>query len=180
MGVSGRGVSDEEVDYAFRICKALGAKGLAMEISEDAAKRMAPFADKHKMYVVFHNHGQPENPDFSYDRVLAHGPRLMLNLDVGHHYSATGQNPCEVIRRLNKRIYTLHLKDKTWVGTYKESTNRPFGEGGTPLVEILQLIQKEKYPIICDIELEYELPQGSDAVKEVIKCVDYCRKALTK
>jgi L-ribulose-5-phosphate 3-epimerase UlaE len=81
---------------------------------------------------------------------------------------------------LNKRIAGLHLKDKTWVGSYDQSKNLPFGEGQTPLVEILQLIQKEKLPIVCHIELEYPVPQDSDAVKEVIKCVEYCRKALIK
>jgi len=172
--------SDEEIDYAFKACKALGAKGISMEISEEAGKRMAPFADKHKLYVILHNHGQAENPNFSYDSALAFGPRVMLNFDVGHHYSATGENPCELIKRLNKRIFSIHVKDKTWEGTYKESKNLSFGEGQTPVVEILQLIQKEKYPIICDIELEYKIPEGSDAVKETIKCVEYCRAALVK
>ena len=180
LNMGAAGWSDEEIDYAFKVAKALGAKGIAMEISEDAAKRMTPFADKHKFNVVFHNHGQPGNPDFSFDKVLAHGPRLMLNLDVGHYYSATGQNPCDLIRRLNKRIYSIHLKDKTWEGSYDKSANLPFGEGQTPIVEILQLIQKEKWPIYCDIELEYKIPQGSDDVKETVKIVDYCRVALVK
>jgi len=178
MGVAGW--SDEEIDYAFKVCKTLGAKGIAMEISEEAAKRMAPFADKHKFYVVFHNHGQPGNPDFSFDKMLSYGPRLMLNLDVGHYYSATGQNPCDLLRRLNKRIFSIHMKDKTWAGSYDKSDNLPFGKGGTPIVEILQLIQKEKWPIYCDIELEYKIPQGSDDVKETVKIVDYCRAALIK
>ena len=172
--------SDEEIDYAFRACKTLGAKGISMEISEENAKRMAPFADKHKLYVIMHNHGQAENPNFSYDNALACGQRVMLNFDAGHHYSATGQNPCDVIKRLNKRIVSIHMKDKTWEGSYKESKNLPFGEGQTPVVEILQLVQKEKWPIYCDIELEYKVPATSDAVKETAKCVEYCRKALVK
>jgi len=172
--------SDEEIDYAFNVCKALGAKGVVTEISEEAATRLSPFADKHDLYVVLHNHGQAEDPEFSYDKILEIGPRLMLSFDVGHHYSATGQNPCEVIQRLHHRIANLHLKDKTWVGTYKESANLPFGVGQTPLVEVLQLIQKEKWPIVCHIEQEYDIPEDSDAVKEVIKCVEYCRKALIK
>jgi hypothetical protein len=28
------------------------------------------------------------------------------------------------------------------------------------------------------IELEYEVPPDSDAVKEVVKCVDFCKAAL--
>jgi len=174
------GWSDEEIDYAFNVCKTLGAKGICMEISERAAQRMSPFADKHKMYVMLHNHGQPGEPNFSFDKILEIGPRLMLNFDVGHYYGATGLNPCDLIQRLNKRIFSIHLKDRTWVGSYNQSGNLPFGEGQTPLVEILQLIQKQKYPIYCDIEYEYRTPQGSDAVKEVIKCVEYCRRALVK
>ena len=48
--------------------------------------------------------------------------------------------------------------------------------GKSPLID--KLIQDKKWPITCDIELEYTIPEGSDAVKEVVKCVDYCRKAL--
>jgi sugar phosphate isomerase/epimerase len=172
--------SDEENDYAFRVCKTLGAKGISLEVGEEAAKRMAPFADKHKLYVIMHNHEQPGKPDFSFDKMLSYGDRLMLNFDVGHYYRATGQNPCDLIKRLNKRIVSLHLKDRTGPQAPKDNSNMPFGEGQTPLTEILQLIQKEKYAINCDIELEYKVPEGSDAVKEVIKCVDYCRKALVK
>jgi len=172
--------SDGEIDYAFRVCKTLGAKGISMEISEETAKRMAPFADKHKLYVIFHNHGQPGDPNFSFDKALACGPRLMLNFDAGHYFGATGENPCDLIKRLHTRIFSVHVKDKTGPQATPKNENQLFGEGETPVVEMLQLIQKEKWPIFCDIELEYKIPQGSDAVKEVVKCVDYCRTALVK
>jgi sugar phosphate isomerase/epimerase len=170
--------SDAEIDYAFRVCKTLGAKGITTEISEKSARRLAPFADKHKLYVIFHNHGQPGDPNFSFDRVLAVGPRVMLNFDAGHYFGATGKDPCELIRRLHARIASIHFKDKTGPEATPRDTNQPFGEGQTPVNEMLQLIRKEKWPITCDIELEYEIPQGSDAVKEVAKCLDYCRSAL--
>ena len=170
--------SDEELDYAFNVCKILGAKGISTEISEYSAKRMAPFADKHKLYVLLHNHQQPANPDFSFDKILAYGPRLILNLDVGHYYGCTGMNPCDLMKRLHSRIFTIHLKDKTGPNGTPRDVNRPFGEGQTPLVEILQLIRDEKWPIVCDIEFEYNPPKGSDPVKEFPKIVDYCRTAL--
>ena len=31
---------------------------------------------------------------------------------------------------------------------------------------------------IGTVELEYEVPANSDAVKEVVKCLDYCKQAL--
>lgn len=172
--------SDEEIDYAFNVCKVLGARGITMEISEEAAKRMAPFAEKHNLYVIFHNHGQPASPDFSFDKVLAYGPKLMLNFDAGHYFGYTGLNPNDLIERLHERIVSIHVKDKTGTKASDPNKNQQFGKGNTPTVEMLQLIQKNKWPITCDIELEYTIPEGSDAVKEVTKCVDYCRKALIK
>jgi len=170
--------SDGEIDYAFNVCKILGAKGITMEISEEAAKRMEPFAEKHKLYVIFHNHGQPGKPGFSFDKVLAYGPMLMLNLDAGHYFGATGLNPCDLIERLHNRIFSIHIKDKTGPNASDPNKNQEFGKGQTPVNEIFQLVQKNKWPIYCDIELEYEIPAGSDAVKEVTKCVNYCRQAL--
>lgn len=170
--------SDEEIDYAFKVCKTLGARGITMEISEEAAKRMNPFAEKHKLYVIFHNHGQPGDPNFSFDKVLAYGPRLMLNFDAGHYFGATGLDPTLLIERLHSRIVSIHIKDKTGPKAQDPNKNQPFGQGETPVNKILQVIQKNKWPITCDIELEYTIPDGSDAVKEVTKCVAYCRSAL--
>jgi sugar phosphate isomerase/epimerase len=86
-----------------------------------------------------------------------------------------------MIRKYHDRIASLHLKDKT--GPTAQSScgdNRIWGQGQTPIAEILQLIHKEKYPIFCDIELEYGVPAGSDPVTEVAKCVDFCRQALKR
>lgn len=170
--------SDGEIDYAFNACKTLGARGITMEISEEAGKRMAPFAEKHNLFVIFHNHGQPGNPKFSFDKALAFGAKLMLNFDAGHYFGATGLNPCLLIERLHNRIASIHLKDKTGPKAAEPDKNQQFGKGETPVNEILQLVQKNKWPITCDIELEYNIPEGSDAVKEVVKCVAYCKAAL--
>lgn len=170
--------SDEEIDYAFDVAKILGAKGISMEISEEAAKRMEPFAEKHQLYVIFHNHFQPADPAFSFDKILAYGPMIMLNFDAGHYFGVTGLNPCDLIQRLHERIFSIHIKDKTGPKAAEPNKNVEFGKGETPIKEILQSIKKNNWPIYCDIELEYDIPAGSDAVKEVIKCVDYCKKAL--
>lgn len=172
--------SDEEIDYAFEVCKTLGARGISMEISEEAGKRMAPFAEKHKRYAIFHNHAQPGDPNFSFDKVLNYGPYLMLNFDAGHYFGATGLHPNGLIERLHDRIASVHIKDKTGPKASEPNKNKPFGQGETPVVEILQLIQKNNWPITCDIELEYTVPENSNAVKEVTKCVDYCQAALVK
>jgi sugar phosphate isomerase/epimerase len=171
--------SDEEIDYAFNVCKTLGARGISMEVSEETAKKMAPFAEKHKLFVILHNHAQPADPNFSFDKILSHGPNIMLNFDAGHYFGATGLNPNDLIERLHSRIVSIHVKDKTGPNASPANQNMPFGQGQTPVAEMLQLIQKNKWPITCDIELEYTIPENSNAVLEVIKCLDYCRSALT-
>jgi hypothetical protein len=39
-------------------------------------------------------------------------------------------------------------------------------------------VKQNKWTFPASIELEYDVPAGSDAVKEVRRCVDYCRSAL--
>ena len=39
-------------------------------------------------------------------------------------------------------------------------------------------MEKNGWTMPATIELEYDVPAGSDAVKEDVKCFDYCRRAL--
>ncbi len=170
--------SDEEIDYAFESAKILGAKGVTNEIGHEACERLGPFAEKHDMYAVFHNHGQPGDSAFNFEDFLAYSPNNMLNLDVGHYFGATGKHPNELIEKLHNRIYSIHLKDKTAKDADPADTNMPWGEGDTPLEDILKLVQSNNWDIPCDIELEYEIPEESDAVLETAKCVEYCKNIL--
>ncbi len=170
--------SGGEIDYAYAAAKTLGADGITNEVGIEASRRLGKFAEKYNMYAIYHNHAQPGEPGFSFDAFLEHSPNNMLNFDVGHYFGATGKHPNEVLERLHKRIYSIHLKDKTGKESIPANTNMPWGKGDTPIAEILQLIQKNKWPIYCDIELEYPIPEGSNAQIEIIKCVEYCKNIL--
>jgi len=73
---------------------------------------------------------------------------------------------------------SIHIKDKTGPKSDPANTNMLFGEGETPIADILLLLKKEKWPINVDIELEYRIPEGSDAAREVAKCIEYMRNIL--
>ena len=47
---------DDDIDFNFQIAKALGCKAITTERNDELAKRLAPFAEKHKIWVAFHNH----------------------------------------------------------------------------------------------------------------------------
>jgi sugar phosphate isomerase/epimerase len=170
--------TDKEIVYAFRAARALGAVGVSNEIGDAACQKLGPFAEKAGMYAIFHQHLQPGEPGWSFDKFLAYNPANMLNFDAGHYFGATGLHPNGIIERLHKRIVSVHLKDKTGPEGNPPNTNMPWGKGQTPVADILLLLKKNKWPIYADIELEYPVPVGSDAVAEVRKCVEFCRNVL--
>src|SRR4051794_10214864 len=49
------GRTDEEIDFNFEVAKALGCKAITTERNDEQAKKLAPFAQKHKIWVAFHN-----------------------------------------------------------------------------------------------------------------------------
>ncbi len=170
--------SDEEIDYAFRAAHVLGSKGITDEIGIETAQRLGKFAQKHSSLAIMHNHAQPAQPGFSFDNFLAYSPANMLNFDAGHYFGATGLHPNEIIERYHTRMTSIHIKDKTGPNTTPANTNRPFGEGETPIADILLLLKEKQWPIHVDIELEYPVPDGSNAAKEVAKSIEYMRNIL--
>lgn len=173
--------SDEEIDYAFRSAKALGAKAVCEEISLDGAKKLGPIAAKHGMYAIFHNHMQFATEGYITDVLepaLASSPAVMMNFDMGHYYGSTGLHPNGIIDKYKDRIFSVHFKDKTGPKTTPPNTNQVWGQGETPVKEVLLNIRDKKYPMYCDIELEYAIPVWSDSVKETRKCVEFAKNIL--
>jgi len=177
----GENNSDAEIEYAMKAAKALGATSVTVELPGKAAhsKRLGDIAAKHKVYVGYHAHLQAT--DSAWDEALAQSPYNSMNLDCGHYIAAGGNNTKEsllaLIEAKHDRITSMHLKDRK--NKTNGGTNMPWGQGDTPIVEILQLLKKKKYSIPVSVELEYEVPADSDAVKEVKKCIDYAKKALS-
>ncbi len=173
--IGGKDMSDGQIDYYFRVAKALGAKGITREIDENAAKRLGPVADKHGILIGFHNHMQINATTYD-GPILTYGKNLAINLDIGHYTAANDDSVLAVIEKYHDRIISLHLKDRK--NKANKGANLPFGQGDTPVPAALQYIKKNKLPIFGDIELEYAISKDSDAVKEVAKCVQFCKQAL--
>lgn len=167
--------SDAEIEYALRAAKALGASHVTVELPKNAAqsKRLGLIANRHKIAVAYHGHLQQTFT--AWDEALSQANYNGINLDAGH-YVAAGFDPLPFIEAKHEHIYSMHMKDRKSKANGQE--NVPWGTGDTPIVDILTLMRKNKYKFPATVELEYKIPDGSDAVKEVAKCVEYCRKAL--
>jgi len=169
-------MSDEEYEYIFHVADTLGANHVTLELSNDAAftKRIGDFAAKKRMRVAYHAHTQATIT--AWDAVLEQSTGNALNLDCGHYVAGTSESPIPLIRKHSGRIASMHLKDRKKASN--GGANLPWGQGETPIKEILTLMRQEKYKFPASIELEYQIPEGSDAVVETSKCVQFCKNAL--
>jgi sugar phosphate isomerase/epimerase len=167
--------TDAEIDYAFKAGKALGVTHVTVELPADDAqtKRLGDIAAKHKIYVGYHAHLQA-TPTL-WDTALSQSEYNAINLDIGHYTAGTSSSPVPFILKNHARIMSMHMKDRK----YHDGPNQPWGQGDTPIAEVLQLLKKNKYKFPATIEFEYDVPAGSDAVKEVIKCREFAAKALS-
>ncbi len=168
--------SDEEIDRSFEMTKALGVGIMTSSTTLPVARRMAPFAEKHKMIVAFHGHSNTKDPNQfatpeSFAKALAMSKQYRINLDIGH-FTAAGYDAVDYITKNHDSIVLLHLKDRK----KNDGPNVPWGEGDTPIKQVLLLLKQKHYPIPAFIEYEYK--GTGTSTEEVAKCYQYCKDAL--
>lgn len=168
--------TDAEIDRGFEIGKALGARVLTSSTTLDVAKRIVPVADKHQMLIGMHGHSNVTDPNEfatpeSFAKAMKMSKYFKINLDIGHFVSADF-DPIAYIKEHHADITNLHIKDRK----AHQGDNTPWGQGDTPIREVLQLLKKERWPIPAYIEYEYR-GEGTP-VDEVKKCFEYAKRAL--
>lgn len=168
--------TDEEREVTFQAAKALGAAGFSSSTVLSEARRLAPFAERHKMFVAMHNHNNLVDPDQfatpqSFEKALALSEYFKVTLDIGH-FTAGNNDPVDFIAKHHDRIVNIHVRDRK----RNNGRNMPFGQGDTPIKEVLRLIRDNHYPIRCYIEYEYGSFRSS--TEEVKQCLAYCGQVL--
>lgn len=166
------GRADDEVDYCFQLAKTLGARAISCEISVPETKRIGQFADRHQLMVGYHGHTETGPKDW--ETAFSYATHNGANLDIGHFIAGGYGSPLPFLSEHHDRITHVHVKDRK----ANNGPNVPFGQGDTPIKEVLTAIRDNKWPIQATIEFEYPIPPGSDRMAEIRKCVAYCRQAL--
>jgi sugar phosphate isomerase/epimerase len=168
--------SDKEIERGFEMTKAMGLNVITASSTVSCVPRIDPIAEKYKIRVGFHGHDATDKPnEFSTPESFAkamegHSKYMCVNLDIGH-FTAAGFDPVDYLEKHHDRIVTLHIKDRK----KNHGDNLPFGQGETPIKEVLQVLKKKKYKIPANIEYEYK---GADSQAEVAKCFQYMKQAL--
>jgi sugar phosphate isomerase/epimerase len=166
--------SDEEIARSFEMAKALGVGVITSSAVVSVVPRVAPHAEKAKIKVSFHNHSNIRPNEFAtpddFAAAMKVSPMMGATLDIGH-FTAANFDAVDYLSKHHDRINALHIKDRK----RDQGANMPFGEGDTPIAAVLRLLRDRTWDIPAHIEYEY---RGTDAVAEVTKSYDYCRKAL--
>lgn len=167
--------TDEEIARGFEFAQALEAPCITTSTTVSVTPRIAAQAGKYRIVVGMHGHSNVRDPNEyakpeTFVNAMKLSPYIGVNLDIGHYWAA-GYDPVPFIEEHHARIVTLHIKDRR----KNQGKNMPFGEGDTPIREVLQLLKRRKYAIPANIEYEYD---GGETVMEMRKCYEYCRRAL--
>ncbi len=168
--------TDNEIIFGMKAAKALGANQITLEHPSNDVHtlKLGTMAKANKIYVGYHGH---EQQTFNFwDTALSQSKYNALNLDLGHYIAAGNTTALELINTQHKRIVSMHIKDRQ--NKEHGKANLVWGAGDTPIAEALRTIRYKKYKFPATIELEYKIPEGSNAVKEVKKCFEYAKNAL--
>ncbi len=167
-------MTDDELDYAFTLAKTLGGRGISSEISNKDAdlKRVGQFADKHRLLVGYHGHAA--TGPAQWEKAFALAKFNGANVDLGHFVAGNHGSPVAFIKEHHDRITHVHVKDRK----KNNGPNTPFGEGDTPIAEVLRLIRDNKWNIQATIEFEYKVPAGSSRMAELARAIKFCHDAV--
>jgi len=169
--------TDDEIDHGFLLAKAFGVNQITASSTLSVAPRLVKGAEKHQMIVAFHGHDKAAEPNefatpASFAKALSMSQQFRINLDIGH-FVAAGYDPIPFIEANHDKITILHLKDRK-KGNHE--LNLPWGQGDTPIKQVLQLLRDKKWPI--EAFIEYEYMGKDDSVTEVKRCFQFCKDAL--
>jgi hypothetical protein len=170
------GSTVEELTRTFDFAGVLGARIVTLGVTFPAAMRVAPLAEKRDFIVGIQ--GDPNlsitDPDViskpgQYDQALSLSRSYRISFDIGDA-AGGGYDSLAFVKDRLDRIAVIYLKDRR-----KDRLSVPWGEGDTPIKEILRLVRDSKKPIRCYIDCDYKT---TDRPADVKRSFDYAKAAL--
>jgi sugar phosphate isomerase/epimerase len=164
--------TDAELERTFEMTKALGCNLITAVGSNALFRRLDPLAQKHKILIGLHNEGMIRSVVDFENVAKGLSDYTKFTLDLGH-FVANGGDPIAMLEKHHDRIVNVHIKDRK----KDNGPNMPFGQGDTPIKQVLIMMRDRKYGIPGHIE--WEVAAGRDErIAAVRRCLDYCKQAL--
>jgi sugar phosphate isomerase/epimerase len=176
--------SDLYLDRAFNGALLLGTRIITSSVKKVVVPKLDLWCKKYRIKLGLHNHwfGEPwyrgnrseefETPQDFLDALKSSSQYMSINLDIGHFWAA-GYDPVSFIREHHKRIVSLHIKDRD---RDERRTQRRFGQGSTPIIQVMKLLKQVRFSYAANIEYELEPDDPTEGVRHAL---DYLRRALS-
>lgn len=163
----------------FEFARRAGLKNITANPSPDSFDSLDKLVAEFDIRICIHNHG----PDSSYDKidevvraVKDRDPRIGACVDTGH-FIRSKEDPIEAIRRLDKRVFALHIKDEEQ--QEKRSRNVIIGTGFLDLVAMFKTLREIKFPADGSVSLEYEA-NPDNPIDDIQQCLTAAEEAIAK
>ncbi|MFP6762862.1 MAG: sugar phosphate isomerase/epimerase [Planctomycetaceae bacterium] len=182
-GVLGFDADETKSRAAFDFAKAMGIVSLSANPKKDKATfdLLDKLCEEYQIAIAIHNHG----PGALYDKVTDveevvkdRHPLVGACVDTGH-FLRSDEVPHEVIERLGKRVFGVHLKDvkTTEQNGRKRKQFRILGEGDLDTYACLKHLRKLNYKNCLSLEYE-ENPENP--LSDIEVCLKTVRDAVAK
>jgi len=157
----------------FDFAKEMGVETLVAEPPPEAFETLDGLCQEYKINLAVHNHPEGSgskywNPDTFMKACAGRSARLGACPDTGH-WVRSGLDTLACLKKYQKRILTVHLKDAAESGK-RDSRDVPLGTGQAKYAAILQQLRDWKWRGVMTVEYEHLSPQ---LVPEVVQCVKF-------
>jgi sugar phosphate isomerase/epimerase len=191
----------------FEFVKGMGFKQFASEPDPKFIPLVSKLADEYKVNVAIHNHPRPSrywSPDTLIKYMAGYSKRLGSCADIGH-WVRSGLDPVEMMKKLNGRIFELHMKDlhekpsaeytafqmsrpAPGQGGQAQGANRPqpppgphdviWGTGISNIKAVLLELKRQKFKGPIFAEYEYNWMNNAPEIAESLKYVREVAKTI--
>ncbi len=169
--------TDEEIDRAFLMARALGTGLITSSGNIAVSPRLDAAARKHRIRVGLHNHAQQKPDELAtaedYAQALKGRSSWMgITFDTGH-FAAAGFDCVPFLEANQERTFALHFKDRK----RDMGPQVPLGTGDAGLTRIISFLRKQQLHIpVC---VEHVVQQG-DRLPVIRNDVAWLRNELGK
>ena len=166
--------TDDEIDKGFEAAKALGAEAITASTTLRVAKRLVPFAEKHRLPVAMHNHSNLTDPnEFATPESFTDGAGDVAALPHQPRHRPLHRRRFRRPRlpRGAPRPHHQPAPEGPQEGPGRQ--RRPGGTGDTPIRQVLTWLKQRKSPVRAYVEYQYPGTRG--AVAEVTACVEFAQ-----
>lgn len=154
---------------AFELAKDFGLSYITAEPRKDQWAYVDSLGGAFGIKVAIHDHPKPSHywsPDSVLEASNGH-PNIGAVADIGH-WARNGLDPVECLKKLEGRVYGLHLKDIVKFDQV-DAADTVVGKGVIKLGEVLQELKRQNFSGMLSIEHESNWTHNLPDVIEIVK-----------